>query len=56
MWYKATVPHDRMRRGDVYFLPETPYTWARVEKGYLEPADEPDWHRALPADRKMEDT
>lgn len=51
-WYMATVPHDRMRRGQVYWLEDTPYTLNRVEKGYLEPADEPEWNKALPKGKR----
>lgn len=51
-WYKATVAHDRMRVGQVYWLEDTAYTAARVDKGYLLPDDEPPWNQALPEDRK----
>lgn len=47
-WYKCNAPHDRMERGGVYWLEDDAYTAARVDKGRLEPADEPEWNRQLP--------
>ena len=51
-WYKATVPHNRIPTGVVVWLEDTPDVLLRVENGYLEPDDEPEWHRELPEDRK----
>ena len=51
-WYLATVPHDRMRRGQVYWLEDTEYVANKVANGYLEPADEPDWNKKLPDEKK----
>lgn len=51
-WYLCNTPHDRMRRGQVYWLDDTVYTELRVEHGHLEPADEPEWNKLLPEDKR----
>lgn len=51
-WYKATVPHNRIRRDVVVWLEDTPDVVLRVEKGLLEPADEPAWHANLAEEDK----
>lgn len=51
-WYLCNTPHDRMRRGQVYWLEDDAYTAARVDRGHLEPADEPAWNRDLPEEKQ----
>lgn len=51
-WYQATVPHNRIPTGVVVWLEDTPDVIMRVEKGFLEPADEPEWHKQLPEVRQ----
>lgn len=53
-WYLAVVPHERMKRNHVYYLEDTAYVAVKVEKGFLEPAAEPDWHKTLPADKRLD--
>lgn len=49
-WYKATVNHERMKAGNVYWLEDDWWTRVKLDKGYLEPADEPEWNRELEED------
>jgi len=51
-WYQCNTPHDRMKRGQVYWLEDDQYTIARVEQGHLEPADEPVWNKELPPEKQ----
>lgn len=51
-WYTPTVPHDGIRRGQVVWLADTPDVAMRLERGWLEPAEEPEWHRQLPEERQ----
>lgn len=51
-WYRSTVHHDRIRRGEIVWLEDTGYTLVKVERGYLEPADEPEWNKNAPPDKR----
>lgn len=51
-WYKATVPHDRIGRGQVVWLEDTAYVLMKLDRGYLEPADEPEWNRQAPVEKR----
>lgn len=51
-WYKANVAHDRIKVGEVVWLEDTEDVALRVDKGLLDPADEPDWYTQLPEDRR----
>lgn len=53
-WYRANVPHMRMKRGQVYWLQDTPHVALRVENGFLEHASEPDWHKDLPPEKRYD--
>lgn len=57
-WYRATVHHDRIRRGEVVWLEDTAYVLMKVDRGYLEPEDEPAWNKTAPPDKRWpkEDT
>ena len=37
-----------MKRGQVYWLEDTEYTANRVERGHIEPAEEPEWNKVSP--------
>ena len=47
-WYYCNTSHDRMRSGQVYWLEDTEYTANRVERGHIEPAEEPAWNKVSP--------
>ena len=47
-WYYCNTSHDRMKRGQVYWLEDTEYTANRVERGHIEPAEEPEWNKVSP--------
>lgn len=51
-WYLCNTPHDRMKRGQVYWLEDTEYTANRVQAGHLEYAEEPDWNKQLAPERQ----
>ena len=51
-WFKSNLYHDGMRLGDVVWLKDTEDVAMRVHLGYLEPADEPEWHKQLPEEDK----
>jgi len=42
-WYEVQTPHDKMRRGIIVYLEDTPDVELRVTKGHLAPAEEPEW-------------
>ncbi len=42
-WYEVQTPHDKMRRGLIVYLEDTPDVELRVIKGHLAPAEEPEW-------------
>lgn len=52
-WYKANVPHDRIKINQVVWLEDTEDVANRLQKGFLEPADEPEWHKQLPVERQQ---
>ena len=51
-WYKANVPYDRIKRGEVVWLEDTEDVSVRLQNGFLEPADEPEWNKQLPEGRQ----
>jgi hypothetical protein len=54
-WYKFNVSHDRVQRGSVVWLEDTPDVELRLAKGYIEAAEEPEWHRRKNVQRERHD-